>query len=554
VFHKKAQRSEGSNYFTELTMNTVLKKLSARTKTLLITATIAGANPALADSIKVTVEESGISNSTATFANGGLETFDAVSGEWFEGGTTLTSNFPPSSGLSATIQNIGVRDIDNFGGAGASGRYAITPGAGANFSTTITLNQSVNYFGLWISAMNDSNTVLLYRDSNLLYQFDMTALSNIIGNCSSNPRSLYCGNPRDLSLADNELFAFVNFFNENGEGFNIIVISGAGFESDNWTIGNFLLVSGNSVVTAADTLNSFRPNAIALRNAFNLQSAKMAQGLSYDCSVFDTKNLCVSFAGTRSDGKGGLDDTRGALIVAHKPNANVRFGGYIDQSFNSSESGGLKVKHSSPGYGVFAVWSEKADGSGLQVRGSASFGKADMESTRSDIGNSEAGFGKSDIKSDGFQIEASRDYAVNAMWSARPYVGFRQLTNRRASYTETDSVVFPLSYSSIKQSTQSLLAGVRFAHTISAQTTMTVAAGLEHDIKNDVDRYEATGVDDLGSIDMEDGKKNTRPTLSLGLTHVIDKAQRIGVSITHRKEAFESGYTTSGMVQYSRGF
>jgi hypothetical protein len=48
--------------------------------------------------------------------------------------------------------------------------------------------------------------------------------------------------------------------------------------------------------------------------------------------------------------------------------------------------------------------------------------------------------------------------------------------------------------------------------------------------------------------------KNTRPTLSLGFTHVIDKAQRIGLSITHRKEAFESGSTTSGMVQYSRGF
>jgi hypothetical protein len=310
------------------------------------------------------------------------------------------------------------------------------------------------------------------------------------------------------------------------------------------------------VPLAADTLASFRPNAAALRNAFNLQSAKMAQGLSYDCSVFDAKNICVSFAGTRSDGKGGLDDTRGALIVAHKPNANVRFGGYIDQAFNSSESGGLKVKHSSPGYGVFAVWSEKADGSGLQVRGSASFGKADMESTRSEVGTAEAGFGKSDIKSDGFQIEASRDYAVNAMWSARPYVGFRQLTNRRASYTETDAVVFPLSYSSIKQSTQSLLAGVRFAHTISAQTTMMVAAGLEHDIRNDVDRYEASedSIGAIDSIDMEDGKKNTRPTLSLGLTHVIDKAQRIGVSITYRKEAFESGSTTSGMVQYSRGF
>jgi len=309
--------------------------------------------------------------------------------------------------------------------------------------------------------------------------------------------------------------------------------------------------------TTEDTLASFRPNAIALRNAFNQQSAKITQGLTYDCSVFDLKNVCVSFAGTKSDGK-GFDSTTGALIIAHKPNANLRFGGYLDQAFNSSESGGLKVRRSDPGYGVFAVWSEKADGSGLQIRGSASFGKSDIETKRIplELTDAEAGFGKSDIKSSGIQVEVSRDYAVNALWSARPYVGYRQVINRRGSYTESDTVVFPLAYSSIKQRTQSLLAGVRFAHTISAQTTMLIAAGLEHDIKNDVDRYSASAetIGDIDSIDMESGKKKTRPTISLGLTHDIDKTQRIGFSITHRKEGFESGSTTSGIVQYSRGF
>lgn len=168
----------------------------------------------------------------------------------------------------------------------------------------------------------------------------------------------------------------------------------------------------------------------------------------------------------------------------------------------------------------------------------------------------EAGFGQSGIKSGGFQIEASGGHAVNTTWSFRPYVGYRQVTNRRAGYTETDAVDFPLAYSSIKQSTQSLLAGVRFAHAISAQTTMSVAAGLEHVMKNDVDRYAAFNVEigDIDSIDMKSSKKNTRPTLSLGLNHVIDKAQRIGVFLTHRKEAYESTSKTSGMVQYSRGF
>jgi hypothetical protein len=42
--------------------------------------------------------------------------------------------------------------------------------------------------------------------------------------------------------------------------------------------------------------------------------------------------------------------------------------------------------------------------------------------------------------------------------------------------------------------------------------------------------------------------------MSFALNHDIDKTQRIGVSLTHRKEAFASGSTTSAFLQYSKGF
>jgi len=327
-----------------------------------------------------------------------------------------------------------------------------------------------------------------------------------------------------------------------------------------------ILVSNSSTATcqsspsAADTLLSLRLNALALRNAFNLQSAKIAQGLTYDCSVFDVNNICVSFVGTKSDGEDGLDNTTGALILAHKPTANFRFGGYVDQTFGTTDSGGLKVKRGSPGYGLFGVWSQNADGSGIEVRAAANYGTVDVETTRiPEVGSTaelERGFGTSDIKSNGLQLEISRSYALNSRWSARPYVGYRQTTNKRAAYTESSGAEFPLTYASLKQDTQSVLAGVRFAGLIAQGTVLSLSAGLEHDIKNDVDRYTATNPDivDIDSIDMESGKKKTRPTVSLGLTHDIDKTQRIGFSVTHRKEAFESASTTSGMIQYSKGF
>jgi len=304
-----------------------------------------------------------------------------------------------------------------------------------------------------------------------------------------------------------------------------------------------------------DTYASFLGNSFALLSYFNHQSSKVAQGLTYDCTVYDQKNICVSFLGSKSDGK-GFDATTGALIVAHKPTKHFRFGGYIDQSFGSDTSGGLTVKKGNPGFGVFGVWSQNADGSGVQVRAAANMGKVDIETQREVIGTAEAGFGKSNIKSQGFQLEVSKDYAINSQWTARPYMGYRKTTNTRAGYTESDDVTAPLTYSKLKQNTETLTAGATFAHTLSAKTKMFLTAGVEHDLKNSIGRYAAANDDigDIDSIEMSSNKRKTRPTVSFALNHDIDKTQRVGVSLTHRKEAFASGSTTSAFLQYSKGF
>jgi len=314
------------------------------------------------------------------------------------------------------------------------------------------------------------------------------------------------------------------------------------------------------------TLESMVANSAALRESFNQQSAKISQGLSKDCITFDGKHTCLSFTGTRSNSKDGLDDTTGTLTLAHQPSTHLRVGGYIGQSFNSSELGGLRVKHSKPGYGAFAVWSAMPSGTGIQIRGSISFARVAIDSIRSTIDYSQAdsppaelaesGFGRSQIKSDGFQLEVSRGYALTQSWVARPYAGYKQMHHLRSDYTETDAVNRPLTYSSIEQKTQTLTAGAHFGYNITEQTTITGTIGLEHDTKNNVDRYAVTGrfTNVIESIDMELRRDDTRPSFTLGLTHSIDKAQRIGVSLMHRKEALDSGSTTSGTVQYSRGF
>jgi len=306
-----------------------------------------------------------------------------------------------------------------------------------------------------------------------------------------------------------------------------------------------------------DTSESMALNAFALRNAFNLQSAKIAQGLSYDCTVYDEKNICVSFAGTRSEGK-DFDATTGALIMAHQPSKHFRLGAYVDQSYDASTSGGLTTKNGKPGFGVFGVWTQNTDGLGAQVRVSANMGKVGIETQREAVETAEAGFGKSNIESRGWQLEYSQGYAINSIWTARPYVGYRKTTHTRAAYTEqsSDDVTAPLTYGSVKQNTDTVTAGITFAHTEMAKTSMFLTAGVEHELRNRMDRYGASSseIEGIGSIDLSTDKRKTHLALALTVNHDIDKTQRIGVSLNHRKEAFAPGAVTSAGVQYSKGF
>lgn len=307
----------------------------------------------------------------------------------------------------------------------------------------------------------------------------------------------------------------------------------------------------------SDTQSSMALMVSPLRGALALRDASTTNGLANDCTVYNKNNTCVSFVGSKSDGS-GFAATTGALILSHKLNKHFRLGGYLDQASGSSTSGNLTLKRGEPGLGVFGEWSQNLDGSGVRVRAAANMGKVDMVSTREEVETAEAGKGQSNIKSKGFQLEISHNYAINEQWSALPYVGYRRTSHTRAGYTEeaSDDVIAPLTYNGLRQSTQTLTAGATFAHTLSARTTIFVTAGLEHDLKRRIDAYQATNstIGNIQAIGMGAYSRRTRPTVSVALNHEIDRAQRVGVSLSQRQEAFASGATTSAFVQYSKGF
>lgn len=331
------------------------------------------------------------------------------------------------------------------------------------------------------------------------------------------------------------------------------------FNATCFATGTYVWYLGFAVTgpSAADTLTSMQPNASAMKNVFNSQYATLANGLNNDCTIFDANNVCVSVFGRNTSlNDSSYDNNAAGLILGYKPHAQFRIGTYIDQSLNSNKTSGVKVERSNPDVGVFGVWNMNTDGSGLELRAAANYGKRDLNVARSVVGSSEAGSGSSDLNAYGALLEASFSHALNDTWMAKPYAGVRYLSIKRDGYTEATNadVQNPLSYSGLKQETTSAIAGIRFNGRLAAKLVASLNAGFEHDLNHSIDDYRATGVDGLGSIDMNSQKDRTRPTAGLGISYDVADKQRLSASVQYRKEVFMSESSTTGQVAYTIGF
>ncbi len=319
-----------------------LARLCAPTGVLI--ASMIMASPGLADVIETRIEAAGVQQSTATFSTVGIETFDARGPAIFQPVTsTFNNSFGTFSsnivGISASIQNLITESASVYGGAGGAGFYATNSGSGSVRVIDVQLNQSVNYFGIWISAMNASNTVALYRSGSLVYSFDLTNLLSIVG--SNGP---YYGNPNNRG-ASGEPFAFLNFFNTTGV-IDEIRLSGAGFESDNWTVGNYLTLSGNALTGSLPNMTT------ASGNVFSSVNSSVT-------NVFDGGTLTNGSSSTSSDtfsitGAGGTIDAAGHQLTFAGVISNDAPGTPGKLTIASSAAGGIVVLAPTSGPNTFS--------------------------------------------------------------------------------------------------------------------------------------------------------------------------------------------------------
>ena len=212
--------------------------------------TLIGAGEAMAGPMTVTFEAAGVMTPNAATVCGttagctvGYETFSYISPGT---ASSYTSNFSSGTGVASAYTGvyspIQINAADQYGGAGGTGNYAAV--FAASNALTITNNATgggVNYFGLWISALDTGNQLQFYDANNtLIYTFTSQNLIDALGSCANgHAGNAYCGNPSNGYYNDSgELFAYVNFYDTVGTFTKVVFtqIGGGGFESDNQAV------------------------------------------------------------------------------------------------------------------------------------------------------------------------------------------------------------------------------------------------------------------------------------------------------------------------------
>lgn len=169
----------------------------------------------------------------------GVERFDArpVTGS----SAGFSTDFGTSGIITGTYSGtFGINAADQYGGAGGSGRYAVTFDQGAGYTLRLGHDASIpgiNYFGMALSALDAGNTLDFYRGGSLVYSYTAADLIKTLGACPGS----YCGNPTSPAQNANEQYAFINFFDQSGTfdqvTFRQAAGFGGGYESDNHTVG-----------------------------------------------------------------------------------------------------------------------------------------------------------------------------------------------------------------------------------------------------------------------------------------------------------------------------
>jgi autotransporter-associated beta strand protein len=310
---------------------------------------------------------------------------------------------------------------------------------------------------------------------------------------------------------------------------------------------------------AGATLASIQQNAHGLSTLINTQSAVLQTGLSYDCTVFDKNNICVSAGGRYSySGAGSTANQGGLLIVGYRPTANTRIGMFVDQSLDITAPSNIAQSKTDPIVGLFGNWQMNKDGLGLNIQASAVYSTSDLEISRTSSSFTEGGQGKTQFDAYAYQLQANYVEPVSNNVTIIPYLGLRYSRIHTGAYSETSTsqVVWPVSYNAVTQSALSAIAGIGVSTLLAENLHATASVGVQQNLSYSMDCYSGTSnTPGLTSFSVQmPNKTDTLATASAGLSYNLTSKERLALNALWQQQPLSTTGTASVIATFSMGF
>ena len=333
----------------------------------------------------------------------------------------------------------------------------------------------------------------------------------------------------------------------------------------NWTLQDLdanstwdLLVALNGPAIA-DTMSSLTDQSNKLIQVFNNQTNIANNSLNYDCSLFSNNNMCVAIGGRYSKYDfDGQHNTADVLVLGYKVNPNFRVGAHMDQKLNRSNLTGISLDNKTPMFGLMAVYNENPNGLGLQVKVANSYQDQDITATRTVFSTSEAGSGKTNLKTQNYLAELSYSIKTDDNLISSPYAGVRNSKIKQGGYTEstTTAVTDPLTYNALKDESNTLLIGIREKYKVDKNISVFGSVGVEKDLHHNVDNYSASDVNNSGitAINFNNDVKKTRGTGTVGSNYNFTPTSMISASFNYTQLPYQTTDAKNVYINYSVGF
>lgn len=448
------------------------------------------------------------------------------------GSVGLITNLGTITGDGYHIKNSGtITTLNNRQGAGnSSGALTYTGALPTNYN--IIINSTSIYGKLAVTSGTGSMAFGVYSTSTLTSNLYTSVLSGVDSSKISN-------------LTGSTVTGTLGLFNWTLQDLN---------EDNTWD----LLVALNGPAIA-DTMNSLTDQSNKLRQVFNSQTNIANNSLNYDCSLFSANNMCVAIGGRYS--KYDYDGQRNAadiLVLGYKVNPNFRVSAHMDQKLNRSNLTGISIDNKTPMFGLLAVYNENPNGLGLQVKVANSYQDQDITATRTVFSTSEAGFGKTNLRTQNYLAELSYNIKTDDNLISSPYVGVRNSKIKQGGYTEstTPTVTDPLTYNALKDESNTLLVGIREKYKVDKNISVFGSVGFEKDLHHNVDNYSASDVNNSGitAINFNNDVKKTRGSGTLGANYNFTPTSMISASFNYTQLPYQTTDAKNVYINYSVGF